>query len=129
MKARMALATAAAVAGLALVGAAPASADPKNGIAFDIYCDTIGTVPNIAFSNGAASPGLVVESNQVILAYEWQVDVTFTPTGGQPRSKVISYSRATPQNGRLDHCTFHYERIFPDGVAVFDGWVLISYTP
>lgn len=129
MKARRALATLAAVAGLALVGAAPASADPKNGFTFDIVCDTLGTVTNIAFSNGAASPGLVVDSNQVILVYEWQVDVTFTPTGGEPTSKVISYSRAAPQNGRLDHCTVQYEVIFPDGVAVFDGWFLTSYTP
>jgi hypothetical protein len=130
MKRRMGLATAAAVAALALIGAGPASADPnKNGFTFDITCDTLGTVTIFTFSQGAASPGLVVDSNEVILVYEFEADITFTPTGGEPRPIVATYSRAEPQNERLDHCTFHYERTLPNGVAVVDGWFLISYTP
>ena len=130
MKARMALATLAAAAGLALVGAAPASADPKqNNITFDLVCDTLGPLMTTACSSGAASPGLVVDSTQVLLVYAWHVDITFTPTVGEPRTKVGDYSRAAPNNGRLDYCTFRYERIFPDGVAIFDGWALLSYTP
>jgi hypothetical protein len=126
----MGLATAAAVAALALIGAAPASADPnKNGFAFDITCDTLGTVTIFTFSQAAASPVLVVGSNEVILVYEFEADITFTPTGGEPRQIVATYSRAAPQNERLDRCTAHYERTLPNGVAVVDLWFLISYTP
>jgi hypothetical protein len=129
MKSRMALATVAALAGLALVAPAPASADPRNGFAFDMQCESLGTVTNVSFSSGAASPGLVVDSNQVILPYEWQVDITFTPYVGDPRSASFSYSRGEPRNGRLDYCTYDYERIFPTGVAVLVGSASISYTP
>jgi hypothetical protein len=130
MRIRKALAMATAVAGLALVGAAPVSADPtQNNIYFDVVCDHLGTLPLTSFSSGAASPGLVVDSTQVLLVYAWHVDITFTPTVGEVRHKSLDYSRAAPQNGRLDFCTYNYERVFPTGVGVFDGWALISYTP
>ena len=129
MKTRTAIATAATVASLGLATAAPAGADPQNGFAFNVHCDTLGTLTTVAFSNGAASPGLVVDSNQVLLVYAWTLHVTFTPTSGDPRSKDFSYSRAAPQNGRLDHCTFSYTRTFPDGTAVFNGELWTSYTP
>ena len=117
MKARMALATVIAVAGLALGGAAPASADTKNGFTSDIVCDTLGTVTIITFSRGAASPGLVVDSNRVILAYEWQFEGTYTPTGGEPIPLAFSYSRAAPRNGRLDYCISRYDVFYPEGVV------------
>ena len=129
MKTQRAVATLAAMAVLALVGASPVSADPRNAFIFDLACESLGTVTNASFSNGSASPGLVVDSNQVIHPYEWEVDITFTPTVGDPRSVSFSYARMAPKNGRLDHCTYHYEKIFPAGVAVFDGSASISYTP
>jgi hypothetical protein len=128
LNARMAFATMAALASLAVLGATPARADPSKSFTFDLQCESLGTVTNATFSNGAASPGLVVDNNQVILPYAWEVDVEFTPTVGEPFSRVLSYARGEPQNGRLDRCTYHYVLTFPEGVGVFDGWALISYT-
>lgn len=129
MKPRVGLAAVAAVLGLALLGAAPASADPKNGSARDLICNSLGTVPIVAFSSGDASPGLVTDSNRVILAYAWEVTLMATPYVGDPWTRVFSYSRNAPQNGRLDYCTYHYEVFNTVGHGVFDGWALISYTP
>ena len=58
-----------------------------------------------------------------------RVEIVFTPTAGDPVSAAFSYARAAPQNGRVDYCTYHYEKTFPDGVTVFDGSASISYTP
>ena len=129
MKPRMALATVAAVAGLALFGAAPASADPKPDFTYDLVCDSLGTIPIVTFSSGAASPGLDLDSNRVILPYAWEVTLMATPYVGEPFTRVFSYSRGEPQNGRLDYCTYHYEVFNDIGHGVFDGWALISYTP
>jgi hypothetical protein len=129
LNARRTLATAAVVAALAMVGAAPASADPGNGFMFDLQCDSLGTVTNASFSSGAASPGLVVDSNRVILPYAWETTLHATPYVGEPFTRVFSYSRGEPQNGRLDYCTYHYEVFNNVGHGVFDGWALISYTP
>lgn len=129
MKLRTTLATVVAVAGLALFGAAPASADPQPDFTYDLVCDSLGTFPIVSFSNGDASPGLDLDSNRVILPYAWEVTVKGTPYVGEPFTRVFSYSRGQPQNGRLDHCTFHYEVTNNVGHGVFDGWALISYTP
>jgi hypothetical protein len=125
----MALATVAAVAGLALFGAAPASADPKPDFTYDLVCDSLGTFPIVNFSSGAASPGLDLDSNRVILPYAWEVTLMATPYVGEPFTRVFSYSRGQPKNGRLDYCTYHYEVTNNVGHGVFDGWALISYTP
>ena len=129
MKPRIRLATVVAVAGLILLGAVPASADPKPEDTRDLVCDSLGTVPIVNFSNGAGSPGLVLGSNRVILAYAWEVTLHATPYVGDPFTRVFSYSRGEPQNGRHDYCTYHYEVINNVGHGVFDGWALISYTP
>ncbi|MEO6060212.1 MAG: hypothetical protein ABIQ05_09640 [Candidatus Limnocylindria bacterium] len=125
----MALATVAAVAGLALFGAAPASADTKSGITYDFVCESLGTFTIVNFSSGAASPGLDLGSNRVIQAYEWEVTVNGTPWVGEPFTRVFSYSRGEPQNGRLDYCTYTYVVTNNVGVGVFTGWAKISYTP
>jgi len=129
MKPRMALATMAAAAALALFGAAPASADPQSDFTFDLVCDSLGTFTIVNFSNGAASPGLDLDSNRVILPYAWETTLHATPYVGEPFTRVFSYSRGEPQNGRLDYCTYHYEVFNNVGHGVFDGWALISYTP
>jgi hypothetical protein len=129
MKPRIRLATVVAVAGLTLFGAAPASADPKPESTYDYMCDSLGTFEIVGFSNGAASPGLVLDSNRVILPYAWEVTLHATPYVGDPFTRVFSYSRGEPQNGRLDYCTYHYEVTNDIGHGVFDGWALISYTP
>lgn len=130
MKLRTALAAVVAIAGLGLVEAAPAGADPTNGVTDEWVCDTLGTVSIVSFSNAAQSPGLVVGSNQVVTPYELYLHVTFTPTVGDPVSRVVAFfSRPAPRNGRLDHCTLNVVRTFPTGTAVFDGYVLLSYTP
>ena len=128
-KPRMALATVIAVAALAPIGAAPASADPKSDSPYDLVCDSLGTFPIAGFSSGDASPGLDRESNRVILPYAWEVTLHANPYVGEPFTRVFSYSRAEPQNGRLDYCTYHYEVTNTIGHGVFDGWALISYTP
>lgn len=127
MKPRMALATMAAVAGLALFGAAPASAEPKP--TYEYVCDSLGTIQIAGTGNGAASPGLDLGSNRVILAYAWEVTLMATPYVGDPFTRVFSYSRGEPQNGRLDYCTYHYEVTNNIGHGVFEGWARISYTP
>lgn len=128
VKVRRALATLAAVTSLAVVGVAPASADP-NGFTWDLVCDSLGTVKQVTFSNGDASPGLAIDNNRVVLAYAWEVVVHATPNEGDPFTRVFSYSRGVPQNGRLDSCTIHYVVTNAVGTGVFDGWALISYTP
>ena len=131
MKARKVLATVVAVAGLAVFGAAPVSADPKPDVksTFEYVCDSLGTIQIVGTGNGAASPGLDLDSNRVILVYAWEVTLHATPYVGDPFTRVISYSRAQPQNGRLDYCTYQYEVFNDIGHGVFDGWALISYTP
>lgn len=128
-KARTGLATVLALAGLALFGAAPASADPKSTFTYDLVCESLGTFEIVNFSSGAASPGLDLGSNRVILPYAWEVTLNATPYVGEPFTRVFSYSRGEPQNGRLDYCTYHYEVTNNIGHGVFDGWALISYTP
>jgi hypothetical protein len=125
----MAFASLVAVAGLVLFGAVPASADPTSDFTVDYVCESLGTFTIVGFSNGAASPGLDLGSNRVILAYAWEVTLMATPYVGEPFTRVFSYSRGEPQNGRLDYCTYHYEVINDVGHGVFDGWALISYTP
>ena len=129
MKPRIRLATVVAVAGLTLLGAAPASADPKSDFTYEYVCDTLGTFQIVGTGNGAASPGLDVDSNRVILVYAWEVTLVATPYVGDPFTRVFSYSRAEPQNERLDYCTYHYEVTNNIGHGVFDGWAMISYTP
>lgn len=132
-KPRMALATMAALAGLAVFGAAPASADPKpdfnRRFIYEYECDTLGTIQIVGTGNGVGSPGLDLDSNRVILAYAWEVTLNATPYVGDPFTRVFSYSRGEPQNGRLDYCTYHYEVTNEIGHGVFEGWSLISYTP
>ena len=127
MKMRLTL-TMAAIATF-LVTAAPASADPKPDFTYEYVCDTLGTIQIVGTGNGAGSPGLDLDSNRVIVAYAWEVTLMATPYVGEPFTRVFSYSRGEPQNGRLDHCTYHYEVTNDIGHGVFDGWALISYTP
>jgi hypothetical protein len=129
MKIRRTFAATAALAGLLMVGAAPVSADPKSDFTYDLVCDTIGTLSIVNFSNGDPSPGLVLDTNQVVQVYVWEVTLHATPYVGDPFTRVFSYSRGEPQNGRLDYCTYHYEVFNSIGHGVFDGWALISYTP
>ncbi|HEX9260772.1 MAG TPA: hypothetical protein VF855_14630 [Acidimicrobiales bacterium] len=129
MKVRRILATLTAVVGLALVGAAPASADPKRDFSYVYVCDSLGTIEIVGTGNGAASPGLDLDGNGVILAYEWEVTLYATPYVGDPFTRVFSYSRGEPQNGRLDYCTFEYDVYNDVGHGHFVGWSRISYTP
>jgi hypothetical protein len=128
-KPRMALVAMAAVAALGLIAAGPASADPKPNFTYDLVCGSLGTFAIVNFSNGDPSPGLVLDSHRVILPYAWEATVHATPYVGEPFTRVFSYSRAEPRNGRLDYCTFHYDVYNAVGHGVFDGWALISYTP
>ena len=131
MKARRAITTVVAVAGLALFVAAPVSADPKPDVksTYEYVCDSLGTIQIVGTGEGAASPGLDLDSNRVILVYAWEVTLNATPYVGEPFTRVFRYSRGEPQNGRLDYCTYHYEVTNDIGHGVFDGWALISYTP
>ena len=129
MKMRMGLMGVVATVGLVGLGAAPASADPKKGEVLEITCDTLGTLEVVVFSNAAASPGLVVGSNQVVIPYKFHIEGTFTPVGGEPESFVDSFEKPGPRNGRLDHCTFHQEGSDEFGSFELDGEVWISYTP
>jgi hypothetical protein len=134
MKARRAFAATAALAGLLALGAAPVSADPNSDFTYDLVCDSLGTFRVVNFSNGAPSPVLDLGSNRVFVPYAWETTLHATPYVGDPFTRVFSYSRGEdfrgePQNGRLDYCTFHYEVFNSRGHGVFDGWMLISYTP
>jgi hypothetical protein len=109
--------------------AVPAGADPKRGEVIELSCDTLGAVEIVLFSNGEPSPGLVVDSNQVLHAYKFHIEGTVTPIGGDPESFVDDFERPAPRNGRLDHCTFHQEGTDEFGSFELDGEVWISYTP
>lgn len=117
------------MAALGVAQAAPAAADPKKGDILEIECDTLGTLEVVVFSNGPASPGLVVNSNQVIKPYALHIEGTFTPTEGEPETFVEEFSKPAPRNGRTDHCTFHDEGSDEFGSFVIDGDVLVTYTP
>jgi hypothetical protein len=121
----------AVVSAIALIalGVAPASADPQKGDLLELECDVLGAVEVVVLSNGRGSPGLVVGSTQVGIPYRIHVEGTFTPVGGAPESFVDEWSKPAPQNGRLDHCTFHQEGSDPFGSFELDGEVWISYTP
>jgi hypothetical protein len=70
-----------------------------------------------------------VGSRQVGIPYALHVEGTFTPVGGEPEPFVDEFSKPAPQNGRLDHCTWHEEGSDEFGSFVVDGEVWISYTP
>jgi hypothetical protein len=129
MKIHRAVIAALGIAALSAGLAAPASADPKKGEVIEINCDNLGTLEVVVFSNGPASPGLVVDSNQVGIPYKLHVEGTFTPTDGEPESFVDEFEKPGPRNGRLDHCTFHQEGTDEFGSFELDGEVWISYTP
>jgi hypothetical protein len=129
MKVHRAVVAALGIAALSAGLAAPAGADPKNGEVIEINCDNLGSLEVVVFSNGPASPGLVVDSNQVGIPYKLHVEGTFTPTGGEPESFVDEFEKPGPRNGRLDHCTFHQEGMDEFGSFELDGEVWISYTP
>jgi hypothetical protein len=117
------------IAALGVAQAAPVAADPKGGEVIELECDALGTLEVVVFSNGPASPGLVVSSNQVVIPYALHLEGTFTPIEGEPESFVEDFTRPAPRNGRTDHCTFHQEGSDEFGSFVLDGEVSISYTP
>ncbi len=129
MKTRIAATAAVATVSLLGLGATSASAAPKKGDILEIHCDNLGTLQVVVFSNGPASPGLVVDSHQVGIPYALEITGTFTPTGGETETFTESFEHPAPRNGRLDHCTFHQEQRDPSGATVIDGQVWISYTP
>jgi hypothetical protein len=116
-------------AGLSVSFASAAHADPPNGDVLEVVCDNLGTLDVVVFSNGPASPGLVVGSNLVGIPYKTHIEGTFTPAEGEPETFVDEFEHPAPRNGRLDHCTFHQEESFEDGSSVVvDGEVWISFT-
>jgi hypothetical protein len=126
------LGTVVAACGIAAFGvilATPVGADPRNGEVVELSCDDLGTVQVVVFSNGAPSPGLVVDSNQVVIPYQLHIEGTFTPIGGEPESFVDDFEKPAPRNGRLDHCTFHQEGMDEFGSFELDGEAGVSYTP
>jgi hypothetical protein len=129
MKVHRAVFAALGIAALSAGLAAPAGADPKKGEVIELNCDNLGTLEVVIFSNGPASPGLVVDSNQVGIPYKLHVEGTFTPPGGEPESFVDAFEKPGPRNGRLDHCTFHQEGTDEFGSFELDGEVWVSYTP
>jgi hypothetical protein len=129
MKVRVAFTTAVSAIALVVLGVSPASADPQKGDVIEVHCDVLGTIEVVVFSNGPSSPGLVVGSTQVGIPYKQHIEGTFTPVGGEPEPFVDEFTKPGPQNGRLDHCTFHQEGSDQFGSFVIDGEVWISYTP
>jgi hypothetical protein len=128
MKISRAMVAAFGIAALSVTLAAPAGADPE-GEVVELECDNLGAVQVVVFSNGAPSPGLVVDSNQVVIPYQLHIEGTFTPIGGEPESFVDDFEKPAPRNGRLDHCTFHQEGMDEFGAFELDGEVGVSYTP
>lgn len=115
---------------LGFLASAPAGADPKKGDVLVLVCDTLGSVEIVVFSNGSASPGLVVAGNRVVVPYRLYVEGTFTPNdGGDPQTFIEEFNRPAPRNGRTDHCTFEFAFSDEFGSAVAHGEVSISYTP
>ena len=129
MRLHRAMATALGIAALGVGMASPAGADPRKGEVVALDCDNLGALEVVVFSNGPASPGLVVGSNQVLIPYRLHIEGTFTPVGGEPESFVDEFEKPGPRNGRLDHCTFHQEGTDEFGSFELDGEVWISYTP
>jgi hypothetical protein len=129
MNVHRAVVAAIGIAAFGVTLAAPAGADPSKGEVVELSCDNLGTVQIVVFSNGSPSPGLVVDSNQVLVPYRLRVEGTFTPIGGEPESFVDEFDKPAPRNGRLDHCTFHQEGTNEFGSFELDGVVDISYTP
>jgi hypothetical protein len=129
MKLHRTLVAAFGVAAVGVTLAAPAGADPKKGEVIELNCDNLGTIQVVVFSNGAPSPGLVIDSNQVGIPYRLHIEGTFTPIGGEPEPFVDDFEKPAPRNGRLDTCTFHQEGMDEFGSFELDGEVGISYTP
>jgi hypothetical protein len=124
------IAATAALATLAVIGfGAAADAAPRKGDTLEIDCDTLGTLEVVVFSNGPASPGLVVGSHQVGIPYALDITGTFTPTVGDVQTFHDEFEHPAPRNGRLDHCTFHQVESDESGTLVLEGDVSISYTP
>lgn len=125
---RMAMLTAVAALGLGVGAASPAAADPK-GDPFEIRCGKLGSLQIVVHGNGPLTPGHVVGSTLVGIPYALRVEGTFTPAGGAPIPFLDEFARPTPQNRRLDYCTFHDEFSDESGTLVVNGQVWISYTP
>lgn len=99
-------AVAAAAVSLAL-SAPGAGADPAQGDTVVLTCDGSGAVTVQATTYGewlhAAEPRLVVDTTQVLIAY--QFDYRFVPADGGAPIEVAG-GKPAPQNGRLDVCRF-----------------------
>src|SRR5262245_31495187 len=107
MSKRTAALALAATTSLALGAAGTAHADPKHSDAFTVYCDTLGPVDVVVFSNAIWPPALASGSNQVLAPYRLELEITFTPAGGgTPEVVIEQFSKPAPKNGRLDHCSF-----------------------
>jgi hypothetical protein len=123
----------AAAVGVIALGAsvftAPAAAADPRGEALTIHCDSSGTFEVIVVGGGKLAPGLVVDSNRVVIPYRISIAGVFTPTVGAPEPFADEFARPAPGNGRLDHCVFHQEGALEDGTFVLDGNIWASYTP
>jgi len=139
-----------AVVAMLGIGATPALAAPigaKGAVTIQATCDRglsgLGTVIVVTAGNGndVWSPAISTNRNLhlVLVPYNFHIDFTFTPSGGQaiPLPSSDSVKRA-PHSGRLSSCTFQFVFpvisgvdgwVDPDGSMTMDFIVLVSYTP
>ena len=113
--------------------AGAALADPTNakkGEILTIECDHgLGSLTVALNGNTDLNIGHVTTSTQVVVPYRLHVEVTITPTGGDPQTFVNDIVKPAPRNGRLAVCTFHQEDQNDAGTFVLDGTVWVSATP
>ncbi|MFM7069742.1 MAG: hypothetical protein ACKOYM_09825 [Actinomycetes bacterium] len=113
--------------------AVPAGASGPPVERFDgIYltCDGLGEVFIVTLpANGDFTPGLVLDSNAVLVPYEFHNSFTFTPTGGEPQTESEDLVKRAPMQATLDRCVGRGEFSDDAGTYVFNVEALQTVTP
>lgn len=80
-------------------------------------------------SDADFTPGFVLDSNTVLVPYEFHNRFTFTPTGGEPQTETEDLVKRAPRRATLDRCVGRGEFSDDAGTYVFDIEVLVAVRP
>lgn len=132
MKQRWAAVLAVTLGLTGLLGA-PAGASGPPVERFDgmyLTCDGLGEVFIVTLpGNGDFTPGFVLDSNTVLVPYEFHFEFTFTPTGGDPQTETEHLVKRAPKRATLDRCVGRGEFSDDAGTYVFDIEALVAVRP
>lgn len=132
MKQRLAAALAVTLGLVGLLSAAAGAAGPPVDRFDGIYvtCDGLGEVFVVTLPGlGDLTPGFVLDSNTVLVPYEFHNRFTFTPIGGEPQTETDHIVKRAPNRATLDRCVGRGEFSDDAGTYVFEIEVRVAVHP